>query len=144
VLPVSDLPNVVDFPTLNVARASARRRSGHRWRPAVASPLERQFTTIARARRDPLASFVGLRMLVGIVKEERDHADRLRARGGDRQRGRSPADAIYEGCSGSASADHDGTIDGGAVLGAVPLIALGFGAGGEARGDRSGSPSSAA
>src|SRR5690242_12740534 len=45
VLPVSDLPNV-DFPTLNVS-ASLPGGDPGTLASAVASPLERQFTTIA-------------------------------------------------------------------------------------------------
>ena len=44
-LPVSDLPNV-DFPTLNVSAALPGSDPGT-MASAVASPLERQFTTIA-------------------------------------------------------------------------------------------------
>ena len=43
-LPVSDLPNV-DFPTIQVAPV-CRAQAPRRW-PAVATPLERQFSTIA-------------------------------------------------------------------------------------------------
>ena len=74
-------------------------------------------------------SFVGLVMLVGIVKKNAimqiDFA--LEA---ERQHGKSPADAIYEGCLIRFRPIMMTTMA--ALLGAVP-IALGFGAGGEAR-----------
>ena len=74
-------------------------------------------------------SFVGLVMLVGIVKKNAimqiDFA--LEA---ERQHGKSPADAIYEGCVIRFRPIMMTTMA--ALLGAVP-IALGFGAGGEAR-----------
>ena len=44
-LPISDLPTV-DYPTINVGAQAARRRSAT-MASSVASPLERQFTTIA-------------------------------------------------------------------------------------------------
>jgi HAE1 family hydrophobic/amphiphilic exporter-1 len=74
-------------------------------------------------------SFVGLVMLVGIVKKNAimqiDFA--LEA---ERQHGKSPVDAIYEGCLIRFRPIMMTTMA--ALLGAVP-IALGFGAGGEAR-----------
>jgi HAE1 family hydrophobic/amphiphilic exporter-1 len=74
-------------------------------------------------------SFVGLVMLVGIVKKNAimqiDFA--LEA---ERQHGKSPTDAIYEGCLIRFRPIMMTTMA--ALLGAVP-IALGFGAGGEAR-----------
>jgi HAE1 family hydrophobic/amphiphilic exporter-1 len=74
-------------------------------------------------------SFVGLVMLIGIVKKNAimqiDFA--LEA---ERQHGKSPADAIYEGCLTRFRPIMMTTMA--ALLGAVP-IALGFGAGGEAR-----------
>jgi hydrophobic/amphiphilic exporter-1 (mainly G- bacteria), HAE1 family len=74
-------------------------------------------------------SFVGLVMLVGIVKKNAimqiDFA--LEA---ERQHGKSPADAIYEGCLIRFRPIMMTTMA--ALLGSVP-IALGFGAGGEAR-----------
>jgi HAE1 family hydrophobic/amphiphilic exporter-1 len=74
-------------------------------------------------------SFVGLVMLVGIVKKNAimqiDFA--LEA---ERRHGRSPADAIYEGCLIRFRPIMMTTMA--ALLGAAP-IALGFGAGGEAR-----------
>jgi HAE1 family hydrophobic/amphiphilic exporter-1 len=74
-------------------------------------------------------SFVGLVMLIGIVKKNAimqiDFA--LEA---ERQHGKSPADAIYEGCLIRFRPIMMTTMA--ALLGAVP-IALGFGAGGEAR-----------
>jgi HAE1 family hydrophobic/amphiphilic exporter-1 len=74
-------------------------------------------------------SFVGLVMLVGIVKKNAimqiDFA--LEA---ERHHGKSPADAIYEGCLIRFRPIMMTTMA--ALLGAVP-IALGFGAGGEAR-----------
>ena len=45
-LPVSDLPNV-DFPTITVERQPVRARAPRRWPPSVATPLEKQFSTIA-------------------------------------------------------------------------------------------------
>jgi len=74
-------------------------------------------------------SFVGLVMLVGIVKKNAimqiDFA--LEA---ERQHGKPPAEAIYEGCLIRFRPIMMTTMA--ALLGAVP-IALGFGAGGEAR-----------
>jgi len=74
-------------------------------------------------------SFVGLIMLVGIVKKNAimqvDFA--LQA---ERERGRTPAEAIYEGCIVRFRPIMMTTMA--ALLGAVP-IALGWGAGGEAR-----------
>src|SRR5207249_8139875 len=74
-------------------------------------------------------SFVGLVMLVGIVKKNAimqiDFA--LEA---ERQHGKSPADAIYEGCLIRFRPIMMTTMA--ALLGSLP-IALGFGAGGEAR-----------
>src|SRR5215831_3794541 len=74
-------------------------------------------------------SFVGLVMLIGIVKKNAimqiDFA--LEA---ERHHGKSPADAIYEGCLIRFRPIMMTTMA--ALLGAVP-IALGFGAGGEAR-----------
>jgi len=74
-------------------------------------------------------SFVGLVMLIGIVKKNAimqiDFA--LEA---ERQHGKSPADAIYEGCLIRFRPIMMTTMA--ALFGALP-IALGFGAGGEAR-----------
>jgi hydrophobic/amphiphilic exporter-1 (mainly G- bacteria), HAE1 family len=74
-------------------------------------------------------SFVGLVMLIGIVKKNAimqiDFA--LEA---ERHHGKSPADAIYEGCLIRFRPIMMTTMA--ALLGAVP-IAMGFGAGGEAR-----------
>jgi HAE1 family hydrophobic/amphiphilic exporter-1 len=74
-------------------------------------------------------SFVGLIMLVGIVKKNAimqiDFA--LEA---ERNHGKNPAEAIYEGCLIRFRPIMMTTMA--ALLGAVP-IALGFGAGGEAR-----------
>jgi HAE1 family hydrophobic/amphiphilic exporter-1 len=74
-------------------------------------------------------SFVGLVMLIGIVKKNAimqiDFA--LEA---ERRHGKAPADAIYEGCLIRFRPIMMTTMA--ALLGALP-IALGFGAGGEAR-----------
>ena len=74
-------------------------------------------------------SFVGLIMLIGIVKKNAimqiDFA--LEA---ERQHGKSPAEAIYEGCLIRFRPIMMTTMA--ALLGALP-IALGYGAGGEAR-----------
>ncbi|HZR22975.1 MAG TPA: efflux RND transporter permease subunit, partial [Vicinamibacterales bacterium] len=74
-------------------------------------------------------SFVGLVMLIGIVKKNAimqiDFA--LEA---ERVHGKSPAEAIYEGCLIRFRPIMMTTMA--ALLGAVP-IAVGFGAGGEAR-----------
>jgi HAE1 family hydrophobic/amphiphilic exporter-1 len=74
-------------------------------------------------------SFVGLVMLIGIVKKNAimqiDFA--LEA---ERQHGKAPADAIYEGCIIRFRPIMMTTMA--ALLGSVP-IALGYGAGGEAR-----------
>ncbi len=74
-------------------------------------------------------SFVGLVMLIGIVKKNAimqiDFA--LEA---ERQHGKSPADAIYEGCLIRFRPIMMTTTA--ALLGSLP-VALGYGAGGEAR-----------
>jgi HAE1 family hydrophobic/amphiphilic exporter-1 len=74
-------------------------------------------------------SFVGLIMLIGIVKKNAimqiDFA--LEA---ERQHNKAPADAIYEGCLIRFRPIMMTTVA--ALVGAVP-IALGFGSGGEAR-----------
>ena len=74
-------------------------------------------------------SFVGLILLIGIVKKNAimqiDFA--LEA---ERRHGKAPADAIYEGCLIRFRPIMMTTMA--ALLGAVP-VALGFGAGGEAR-----------
>jgi multidrug efflux pump subunit AcrB len=74
-------------------------------------------------------SFVGLVMLIGIVKKNAimqiDFA--LEA---ERQHGKAPADAIFEGCVIRFRPIMMTTMA--ALLGSVP-IALGYGAGGEAR-----------
>ena len=74
-------------------------------------------------------SFVGLIMLIGIVKKNAimqiDFA--LEA---ERQHGKTPAEAIYEGCIIRFRPIMMTTMA--ALLGSLP-IALGFGAGGEAR-----------
>src|SRR5438552_16737270 len=56
-LPVSDLPNV-DFPTINV-NASLPGASPETMAAAVATPLERQFSTIAGLDTMTSASFLG-------------------------------------------------------------------------------------
>ena len=63
-------------------------------------------------------------------EEERDHADRLRAGGRAQAKARSPREAIYEGCLIRFRPIMMTTMA--ALLGALP-IALGYGAGGEAR-----------
>src|SRR5213075_2859531 len=74
-------------------------------------------------------AFVGLIMLIGIVKKNAimqiDFA--LEA---ERNEGKSPVDAIYEGCIIRFRPIMMTTMA--ALLGAVP-IALGYGSGGEAR-----------
>jgi HAE1 family hydrophobic/amphiphilic exporter-1 len=74
-------------------------------------------------------SFVGLMMLIGIVKKNAimqiDFA--LEA---ERKEGKSPAEAIYEGCLIRFRPIMMTTMA--AMLGAIP-ISLGYGAGGEAR-----------
>jgi HAE1 family hydrophobic/amphiphilic exporter-1 len=74
-------------------------------------------------------SFVGLIMLVGIVKKNAIMQIDV-ALEEERQHGRAPADAIYEGCIVRFRPIMMTTMA--ALLGAVP-IALGWGAGGEAR-----------
>jgi multidrug efflux pump subunit AcrB len=82
---------------------------------AVASPLERQFTTIAGL--DEMSSKNAIMQIDFALEAERRH-------------GKTPADAIYEGCLIRFRPIMMTTMA--ALLGAVP-IALGFGAGGEAR-----------
>ena len=57
-LPVSDLPNV-DFPTIQVS-ASLPGASPDTMASAVATPLEKQFSTIAGRGRSVLAALPGL------------------------------------------------------------------------------------
>jgi hydrophobic/amphiphilic exporter-1 (mainly G- bacteria), HAE1 family len=74
-------------------------------------------------------SFVGLVMLIGIVKKNAIMQIDF-ALDAERREGKAPADAIYEGCLIRFRPIMMTTMA--ALLGAVP-IALGFGAGGEAR-----------
>src|SRR5262245_24752375 len=74
-------------------------------------------------------SFVGLVMLIGIVKKNAIMQIDF-ALDAERQRGKSPTDAIYEGCVIRFRPIMMTTMA--ALLGAVP-IALGYGSGGEAR-----------
>jgi HAE1 family hydrophobic/amphiphilic exporter-1 len=74
-------------------------------------------------------SFVGLVMLIGIVKKNAIMQIDF-ALGAERQHGKSPEDAIYEGCIIRFRPIMMTTLA--ALLGSLP-IALGFGAGGEAR-----------
>ena len=74
-------------------------------------------------------SFVGLIMLIGIVKKNAIMQIDF-ALDAERQRGRTPSEAIYEGCIIRFRPIMMTTMA--ALLGAVP-IALGWGAGGEAR-----------
>jgi hydrophobic/amphiphilic exporter-1 (mainly G- bacteria), HAE1 family len=74
-------------------------------------------------------SFVGLVMLVGIVKKNAIMQIDF-ALDAERHHGKTPADAIYEGCLIRFRPIMMTTLA--ALLGSVP-IALGFGAGGEAR-----------
>jgi hydrophobic/amphiphilic exporter-1 (mainly G- bacteria), HAE1 family len=74
-------------------------------------------------------SFVGLIMLVGIVKKNAIMQIDF-ALDAERRHGKTPAEAIYEGCLIRFRPIMMTTLA--ALLGAVP-IALGFGAGGEAR-----------
>ncbi len=74
-------------------------------------------------------SFVGLVMLIGIVKKNAIMQIDF-ALESERQHGKSPADAIYEGCLIRFRPIMMTTMA--ALLGSIP-IALGLGAGGEAR-----------
>src|SRR6476661_7507446 len=74
-------------------------------------------------------SFVGLVMLVGIVKKNAIMQIDF-ALDAERQHGKSPSDAIYEGCLIRFRPIMMTTMA--ALLGSIP-IALGYGAGGEAR-----------
>ncbi len=74
-------------------------------------------------------SFVGLVMLIGIVKKNAIMQIDF-ALESERKHGKSPAEAIYEGCLIRFRPIMMTTMA--ALLGAVP-IAMGFGAGGEAR-----------
>jgi len=74
-------------------------------------------------------SFVGLVMIVGIVKKNAIMQIDF-ALDAERHHGKAPADAIYEGCLIRFRPIMMTTLA--ALLGSVP-IALGFGAGGEAR-----------
>jgi HAE1 family hydrophobic/amphiphilic exporter-1 len=74
-------------------------------------------------------SFVGLVMLIGIVKKNAIMQIDF-ALDAERQHGKSPAEAIYEGCVIRFRPIMMTTVA--ALLGSVP-IALGYGAGGEAR-----------
>src|SRR5262249_22861150 len=74
-------------------------------------------------------SFVGLVMLIGIVKKNAIMQIDF-ALDAERQHGKTPAEAIYDGCLIRFRPIMMTTMA--ALFGAVP-IALGFGAGGEAR-----------
>ena len=74
-------------------------------------------------------SFVGLVMLIGIVKKNAIMQIDF-ALDAERREGKSPTDAIHEGCLVRFRPIMMTTMA--ALLGAIP-IALGFGAGGEAR-----------
>jgi HAE1 family hydrophobic/amphiphilic exporter-1 len=74
-------------------------------------------------------SFVGLILLIGLVKKNAIMQIDF-ALDAERQRGKTPAEAIYEGCLIRFRPIMMTTMA--ALLGAVP-IALGYGAGGEAR-----------
>jgi HAE1 family hydrophobic/amphiphilic exporter-1 len=74
-------------------------------------------------------AFVGLIMLIGIVKKNAIMQIDF-ALAAERREGKSPRDAIYEGCLIRFRPIMMTTMA--ALLGAVP-IALGYGAGGEAR-----------
>ena len=74
-------------------------------------------------------SFVGLIMLIGIVKKNAIMQIDF-ALESERQHGKSPADAIYEGCVIRFRPIMMTTMA--ALLGAVP-IAMGYGSGGESR-----------
>ena len=74
-------------------------------------------------------SFVGLVMLIGIVKKNAIMQIDF-ALDAERQHGKSPADAIYEGCLIRFRPIMMTTMA--ALLGTVP-VAIGFGAGGESR-----------
>jgi HAE1 family hydrophobic/amphiphilic exporter-1 len=74
-------------------------------------------------------SFVGLVMLIGIVKKNAIMQIDF-ALAAERQHGKTPAEAIYEGCLVRFRPIMMTTMA--ALLGTVP-VAIGFGAGGEAR-----------
>jgi len=74
-------------------------------------------------------SFVGLVMLIGIVKKNAIMQIDF-ALDAERREGKSPTEAIHEGCLVRFRPIMMTTMA--ALLGAIP-IALGFGAGGEAR-----------
>ena len=89
-LPVSDLPNV-DFPTLNVS-AGLPGGDPARWPPSVASPLERQFTTIAGLDEMTSSSSTGSTNVTLQFDLEPRHRQRRRRRA-DRDRGGDAAAA---------------------------------------------------
>src|SRR5437667_9613624 len=68
-LPVSDLPNV-DFPTIQVA-AALPGASPETMASAVATPLEKQFTTIAGIDSMTSSSAIGLTQLTAQFSLER-------------------------------------------------------------------------
>src|SRR5207248_5073954 len=74
-------------------------------------------------------AFVGLMMLIGIVKKNAIMQIDF-ALDAERKRGKTPAEAIYEGCLTRFRPIMMTTMA--ALLGAVPM-SLGFGSGGEAR-----------
>ena len=76
-----------------------------------------------------MIALIGIILLDRHREEERDHDDRLRARGGA-QRGQEPAEAIYQACLLRFRPIMMTTMA--ALLGALPL-ALGTGTGSELR-----------
>ena len=89
-LPVSDLPNV-DFPTIQVA-ASLPGASPETMASAVATPLERQFSTIAGIDSMTSTSALGLTQITVVFTLDRNIDARGPGHpGGHRGRGAAPA-----------------------------------------------------
>ena len=88
-LPVSDLPQV-DYPTLNVSAGLPGGDPGT-MASSVASPLERQFTTIAGPRLDDLAEQLGQHQHHAAVRPESRHRQRHRRRPDRDRRGDAAA-----------------------------------------------------
>ena len=97
--------------------------------PAVGRDSARSITLYLFGNELNIYSFVGLVMLIGIVKKNAIMQIDF-ALDAERTHGKTPAEAIYDGCVIRFRPIMMTTMA--ALLGAVP-IALGYGAGGEAR-----------
>ena len=86
-LPVSDLPNV-DFPTIQVTAEPARRQPDT-MASSVATPLEKQFSTIAGIDSMTSTSALGTTQITMQFTLDREHRRRGAGRAGGHRRARS-------------------------------------------------------